>query len=74
MMQPCYLSFIFSQINALENTNLHPMVRHEAAEALGAIGGPQALPVLQKYADHELPEVPFLVCSSPYFFSSYFGF
>ena len=29
------------------------MVRHEAAEALGAIGSPQAIEVLRAYADHD---------------------
>ena len=31
----------------------HPMVRHEAAEALGAIGSPEAIGVLHRYAEHE---------------------
>ena len=29
------------------------MVRHEAAEALGAIGSPEAIGVLHRYAEHE---------------------
>lgn len=44
-------------IKTLENDTLHPMVRHEAAEALGAIGGEEAVEVLTKYKDHELPEI-----------------
>ena len=31
----------------------HPMVRHEAAEALGAIGSPDAIETLNKYSTHE---------------------
>ncbi|GLE10560.1 hypothetical protein PINS_up022706 [Pythium insidiosum] len=33
------------------------MVRHEAAEALGAIGHEKALPVLEKYCSHPAPEI-----------------
>jgi deoxyhypusine monooxygenase len=33
------------------------MVRHEAAEALGAIGDYSVIPVLQKYLNHQLPEI-----------------
>eukprot|EP00624_Nannochloropsis_granulata_P007212 evm.model.NODE_6825_length_32477_cov_17.962835.7 len=33
------------------------MVRHEAAEALGAIGEPEAVSVLEKYAQDPVPEV-----------------
>jgi len=33
------------------------MVRHEAAEALGAIGEPEAVAVLEKYAQDPVPEV-----------------
>ena len=32
--------------SALENTSEHPMVRHEAAEALGAIGTEQVQDIL----------------------------
>ena len=37
-------------IEVLENTVEHPMVRHEAAEALGSIATEPCLPVLSKYA------------------------
>lgn len=33
----------------LENTSEHPMVRHEAAEALGSIATGDCLPVLEKF-------------------------
>ncbi|KAK9719510.1 deoxyhypusine hydroxylase [Basidiobolus ranarum] len=36
-------------IKALDDPNEAPMVRHEAAEALGSIATPECLPVLQKY-------------------------
>nr|NVI76161.1 nero [Cucujiformia] len=35
--------------SVLENTKQEPMVRHEAAEALGAIGSEEALSCLQKH-------------------------
>jgi len=37
--------------NCLRDTNEHRMVRHEAAEALGAIGGPDAETLLAQYRD-----------------------
>jgi len=36
----------------LESTDEHSMVRHEAAEALGAIGGAEAEEVLGRFTDH----------------------
>ena len=33
------------------------LLRHEAAEALGAIGDYSVIPVLQEYLGHELPEI-----------------
>lgn len=36
---------------ALENSNENPMVRHEAAEALGSIGKEECLSVLQRYSE-----------------------
>jgi deoxyhypusine monooxygenase len=33
----------------LENCDEHPMVRHEAAEALGSIATGDCLPVLEKF-------------------------
>ncbi|EEB07202.1 deoxyhypusine hydroxylase [Schizosaccharomyces japonicus yFS275] len=41
----------------LNDLNQQVMVRHEAAEALGALGFPEALPVLQKYYKED-PLVP----------------
>ncbi|KAK0564237.1 deoxyhypusine hydroxylase [Tilletia horrida] len=38
-----------SLVAVLKNTAEDPMVRHEAAEALGAISSPESLPVLQEY-------------------------
>eukprot|EP00605_Chrysophyceae_sp_TOSAG23-4_P002728 GSChrysophyteH1.ASY1.ANO1.3007.1 assembled CDS len=37
----------------LETADEHSMVRHEAAEALGAIGGAEAEEVLARFTDHE---------------------
>lgn len=42
-------------VKVLENVNEHRMVRHEAAEALGAIGGDVVEAILSKYKDD--PEV-----------------
>jgi deoxyhypusine monooxygenase len=41
----------------LQNSELHPMVRHEAAEALGALGGEDARVVLKQFADSPIPEI-----------------
>jgi len=41
----------------LRNENVDSMVRHEAAEALGAIGEKEAIEVLQEYVNHPLPEI-----------------
>jgi len=54
MQNPYAVPFL---VETLENESLHPMVRHEAAEALGALAQDSSLPVLEKYATHELPEV-----------------
>ena len=35
----------------------HVMVRHEAAEAMGAIGDHSILPILEKFSHDPLPEV-----------------
>jgi len=43
--------------STLENISEHPMVRHEAAEALGAIGLPETLAVLEKYLHDSAVEV-----------------
>nr|NVI76148.1 nero [Cucujiformia] len=44
-------------ISVLEDETQEPMVRHEAAEALGAIGSEKALPYLNKYKKDPIPEV-----------------
>nr|NVI76099.1 nero [Cucujiformia] len=43
--------------SVLEDVNQEPMVRHEAAEALGAIGSDEALECLRKYKDDKVIEV-----------------
>ncbi|WFD27337.1 deoxyhypusine monooxygenase [Malassezia nana] len=42
--------------NVLNDPHQHCMVRHEAAEAMGAISSPQALPILRKYV-YDDPDV-----------------
>lgn len=46
-----------SLIQRLEDSEEHVMVRHEAAEAMGAIGDVSIVPVLKKHAQDPLPEV-----------------
>lgn len=41
----------------LEDANEHVMVRHEAAEAMGAIGDRSVITTLQRFANDPLPEV-----------------
>ena len=41
----------------LSDENEHVMVRHEAAEALGAIGNYAVKPVLEQFVNHPLPEI-----------------
>jgi len=41
----------------LENTAEDPMVRHEAAEALGAIGQADSIPLLERYKNDAAVEV-----------------
>ncbi|TRZ03471.1 hypothetical protein DNTS_021550, partial [Danionella cerebrum] len=41
----------------LKDTNQEPMVRHEAGEALGAIGNPKVLDLLKKHAEDPVVEV-----------------
>ncbi|XP_021963758.1 deoxyhypusine hydroxylase [Folsomia candida] len=43
--------------SVLNNLEEHPMVRHEAAEALGAIGGEDCLQILKKYSQDKVTEV-----------------
>ncbi|KAL7751609.1 deoxyhypusine hydroxylase [Sorochytrium milnesiophthora] len=42
-----------SLIAVLEDVSEVGMVRHEAAEALGSVGTPECLPVLQRFAQHD---------------------
>ncbi|XP_018345130.1 PREDICTED: deoxyhypusine hydroxylase [Trachymyrmex septentrionalis] len=44
-------------ISVLEDLSQEPMVRHEAGEALGAIGEPSVIPLLEKYRKDPIPEV-----------------
>nr|MBE5726541.1 nero [Cucujiformia] len=44
-------------ISVLDDQNQEPMVRHEAAEALGAIGSDEAIGCLKKFKDDEVTEV-----------------
>ncbi|XP_023024479.2 deoxyhypusine hydroxylase nero [Leptinotarsa decemlineata] len=44
-------------VKVLEDVTQEPMVRHEAAEALGAIGSPQSIDILEKYKNDEVVEV-----------------
>lgn len=44
-------------IERLEDDNEHVMVRHEAAEAMGAIGDRSVIPILEKFVKYPLPEV-----------------
>ncbi|ESO94463.1 hypothetical protein LOTGIDRAFT_189149 [Lottia gigantea] len=46
-----------SLVKVLEDTSQEPMVRHEAGEALGAIGNATALPILEKYCKDPVIEV-----------------
>ncbi|NXY50407.1 DOHH hydroxylase, partial [Ceuthmochares aereus] len=44
-------------IRVLEDTGQEPMVRHEAGEALGAIGNPSVLDILKHYSEDPVVEV-----------------
>lgn len=44
-------------VNVLEDLKQEPMVRHEAAEALGAIGSSEVLVILEKYLNDPVVEV-----------------
>lgn len=46
-----------SLTHRLEDHNEHVMVRHEAAEAMGAIGDVSIVPILRTHAKDPLPEV-----------------
>lgn len=44
-------------IDRLEDENENVMVRHEAAEAIGAIGNLDCKEILEKFLDHPMPEI-----------------
>lgn len=44
-------------VSVLQDRNQEPMVRHEAGEALGAIGNPEVLGLLQQYSTDPVVEV-----------------
>ncbi|XP_074163469.1 deoxyhypusine hydroxylase [Sminthopsis crassicaudata] len=44
-------------VEVLKDTNQEPMVRHEAGEALGAIGNPEVLELLKEYSKDPVIEV-----------------
>ncbi|NXX99803.1 DOHH hydroxylase, partial [Centropus bengalensis] len=44
-------------IRVLQDTSQEPMVRHEAGEALGAIGNPKVLDILKHYSEDPVVEV-----------------
>ncbi|RWS29234.1 deoxyhypusine hydroxylase-like protein [Leptotrombidium deliense] len=44
-------------VKVLKNVDEHPMVRHEAAEALGAIGSPACMKIVQQFCDDNVVEV-----------------
>jgi len=48
---------VVSLIGVLKDINQEPMVRHEAGEALGAIGDARAISVLGEYQHDSIPEV-----------------
>ncbi|XP_014471387.1 PREDICTED: deoxyhypusine hydroxylase [Dinoponera quadriceps] len=54
MQDPLAISILSS---ILENLSQEPMVRHEAGEALGAIGEYNVIPLLEKYSNDSVPEV-----------------
>ena len=48
---------ITTLVNVLKDLNQEPMVRHEAGEALGAIGNPDVIPILEKFSKDSVIEV-----------------
>ncbi|KGL75986.1 Deoxyhypusine hydroxylase, partial [Tinamus guttatus] len=44
-------------LRVLQDPRQEPMVRHEAGEALGAIGNPEVLDVLKRYSEDPVVEV-----------------
>ena len=54
MQKPVVLPHL---IDVLSDESEHVMVRHEAAEAMGAIGDRNAIPTLEKFRNHNQPEI-----------------
>lgn len=54
MQQPCTTRALSDVMLRLEE---HPMVRHECAEALGAIGGEEATAMLERFRGDAAPVV-----------------
>lgn len=54
MQDPEALAVLY---DILSNIEEHPMVRHEAGEAIGAICSVNSLPILKKFIDDPAPEV-----------------
>lgn len=54
MQNPRALNALWAR---LTDTNEHVMVRHEAAEAMGAIGDARSRPLLEQFLDDPAPEV-----------------
>ncbi|XP_017774575.1 PREDICTED: deoxyhypusine hydroxylase [Nicrophorus vespilloides] len=54
MQDKCAINVL---VKVLEDTNQEPMVRHEAAEALGAIGSKETLDILRTYLTDPIVEV-----------------
>ena len=54
-----YLEKLYRQLqgDVLSDEDEHVMVRHEAAEALGAIGDYSVIPILEKFVNHPMPEI-----------------
>ncbi|XP_065220003.1 deoxyhypusine hydroxylase-like isoform X12 [Planococcus citri] len=50
-------SAVSTLIRVLEDETQQPVVRHEAAEALGAIGDKRSIDVLRKYEKSDIPEI-----------------
>lgn len=48
---------IATLVSVLKDTSQEPMVRHEAGEALGAIGNPDVIPILETFANDPVIEV-----------------
>jgi HEAT repeat protein len=49
--------FLSPLLQVLQNLDEHPMVRHEAAEALGAIATPEAMDLLGQFLTDKEPAV-----------------